>query len=97
MKFEKSTDEGENPRAYKKRHSRELDALFRANGVVQSQDKGTPEYDRGWTWNFVWCSDDPTKARPKLVARVQTLMGDGFSFEESFDYARENAALIESL
>lgn len=79
------TDEDENPRAYKKRHNREIDNLFRANGIIASQTAGSTEYSRGYVWNFEWCSEDPAKARPKKVKLVQTMMESGLSFERAFD------------
>jgi hypothetical protein len=83
--MEKSSDEGENPRAYKKRHNREIDNIFRANGWLQSQTAGSKSYDRGYVWNFEWCSEDPEKAQPERVARVQKLMALDWTFDEAFD------------
>lgn len=91
MGIEKSSDEGENPHEYKRRHRRELDNLFRANGIIASQVAGSKEYDRGYTWNFEWCSEDPSKAKPACVAAVLHMMDKGSTFEEAFDYVYRGA------
>lgn len=85
-----SDDIDTNMSAYKKRHAREIDNLFRANNIIQSQVAGTDAYRRGHVWNFEWCSEDPAKAKPKLVAWVKFLMDrplKPLTFEEAFDAA----------
>ena len=49
-------------------------------------------YERGHTWNFEWCSEDPKRSRPDLVKRVRDLMDQGMSFEEAFDETRAQMA-----
>lgn len=45
----------------------------------------SPEYRRGWTWNYEWCSSDPEKAQPEKVAAVNALMSGGMTFADAFD------------
>jgi hypothetical protein len=44
-----------------------------------------PAYDRGFTWNFIWLSEDPLKAQPAKVAAVKLLTETGKTFDEAFD------------
>lgn len=68
------------------RNLRSTDQLMKQFCKVESSvDK--PAYDRGYTWNFIWLSDDPKKARPAQVQIVRDLMEQGDSFEEAFDFA----------
>ena len=83
-----SDDIDTNMSAYKKKHGREIDNLFRSNGMIQSQVAGTDSYRRGHIWNFEWCSEDLEKAKPILVACVKSLMENGRSFEDAFDHIK---------
>jgi hypothetical protein len=82
------SDDTEDLSKYKQKNAREIDNLFRANNMIQSQVAGTDAYRRGHIWNFEWCSEDPAKARPDLVKWVEHAMVGGMTFEEAFDEAR---------
>lgn len=69
------------------RNLRSTDQLMKQFCKVESSvDK--PAYDRGYTWNFEWCSSDPKKAQPEKVKEVQDLMSLGWDFERAFDHVR---------
>lgn len=59
------SDEDENISAYKKRNARELDALFRLNGFIQSQVLGTDTYRNA----SCWCACGKLKSVGDLCAK----------------------------
>lgn len=77
------------------RNLRSTDQLMRQFLKLETGLGNSPEFQRGWTWNFLWNSDDSEKARPVLVAAVNELMRNGFAFEEAFDRVVRNADRIE--
>lgn len=58
-------DETDNLNTYKKKHSRELDALFRLNGFIQSQVMGTDKYRNA----SCWCACGKLKSVGDLCAK----------------------------
>lgn len=71
------------------RNLRSTDQLMKQFCKMESSvDK--PAYDRGWVWNFEWCSEDPKKAKPEKVAEVKRYMDGGWTFEDAFDLVMRN-------
>ena len=85
-------DDTDDLKSYKKRNVRSLDNLFRENGWLQAGSAGSTKYDRGYIWNFIWCSEDEKKSQPLKVRAVQTLMAGGMSFEQAFDQVHDARA-----
>jgi hypothetical protein len=67
---------------------RSTDQLMRQFLKLESGAGNSSAFQRGHVWNFEWCSEDPTKAQPERVRRVQHLMRLGWAFDEAFDHVR---------
>lgn len=74
------------------RNLRSTDQLMRQFLKLETGLGNSPEFQRGWVWNFLWNSDDPKKAQPRSVAAVQDLMAQGKTFEEAFDHVLEHGS-----
>lgn len=71
------------------RNLRSTDQLMRQFLKLETGLGNSKEFNRGWIWNFEWCSEDPAKARPDLVRRAQAMMEKGVAFEDAFDTAKD--------
>lgn len=71
--------------AAKERKRPEVDRLLRQFLKIETGLGNSPEFQRGWVWNFEWNSSDPKKAKPDLVQAVKYGMDLGMDFETAFD------------